>query len=418
MSKSTLSERYPYGDAAVPGALCKLLVLVALSVFSLSSSLAAQEVEPEDAEALVEAQQSILDQQFESAIEVLEALRSKYPTLPDIPNLLTHAHYGMGNYAEARQAAIDSIAAGRFTPDVLTRLAQIDGERNDAVALLNIVRLLTILDADNRLWRISYADLLADAGDLQSSAAVYQSLLEDEPESSALHLRLGNVLLKQQRVAEAAFEMETAWHLGSTNQELPATIANAWQRAGDERQSLAWLERTLSMQQPKDEQLQLRIAKQHRNLKQLEFAKEVATTLVTTNDRTVRMEAHVLLGQIALEQQQIASAVQHWRSAVSLGANSPQMLIALGGHYFNAGDYALAADYLKQAVDQDDQVDERTVRFLVLSLVRNNQLDLARTYLVKYISNFAMTEQAKDLVRAWSRAKTESVDRALPDGRN
>jgi tetratricopeptide (TPR) repeat protein len=368
-------------------------------VLAFAGALAAVEVAPEDAQTLKSAQTAFDAAKYADAVKLLLPLRTKYPDHGDIPRMLTHAYFELGQFDDARATALAAIGAGRLSPDVLGRIAQIDQRRDDRLALLNVVRLLTVLDPENRQWRLVYADLLADSDALDESAGVYRALLAEQPDSANVALRLGNVLVKRGDRDEAAKTLETAWHLGAADPRLPAAIAGLWQELGDDQQALAWLERAAALAETPDPQQQLQLGHLHWKLGNHDRAVDVVKDLTASKTSPIKRQAHVLLGRIAMDRQQVEEAIAHWQQAAAAGETGTDLLAVLGAHYFNSGDYKTAAKVLRRVVDEERADDEQHLRFLVSSLIRAGDAAAARDYLRQYIERHGMSEDATRLVR-------------------
>ncbi|MEX2186929.1 MAG: tetratricopeptide repeat protein [Pirellulales bacterium] len=416
----------------MPAFAVRRLALATLFVAAAAPFVSAVDVTPEDAESLKSAQAAYDAGKHAEAVKLLLPIQAKYPDYADVPRMLTHAYFELGEFDKARQTALQAIAASRLSSDVLGRIAQIDQLLDDRVALLNDVRLLTVVDPNNRQWRLVYADLLTAAGSLDESAAVYRALIAEQSDSADIYLRLGNVLLKQERFAEAAATLETAWRLGAADPRLPTTIAGVWQSLGDDRQSLAWLERASAVASNDDPKLTLHIGQMLLKSGELDRAAAATTPLTKSQQPTIQGQAHILLGRIATARGQIDDAIAHWKQAAETGEAGPQLLAVLGAHYFNAGDYATAAKVLRRVVDGkvneldakngdtrgetsgDSGGDEQLLRFLVDSLIRSGEGKSAREYLRQYVEQHGLSDEAKTLVRALATASTKPVDPATP----
>lgn len=411
----------------MPHTVARSLILLALSVVTSSapSSALAIEVAAEDVQAIEKAQAAYDAGRFAEAVTLLAPLRTKYPDQADIPRLLTHAYFALGDFARARESALAAIAGGRLSADVVGRIAQIDHRDNDEVAALSAVRLLTILDRDDRRWRMAYAAMLATSGSFDESAAVYRALLAAQPADADVAFRLGNVLVEQQRTTEAAAVLETAWRLGADDDRLPVKLAAVWQSLGDDRQAVAWLERAAAATKA-DPAVELRIAQLHLKIGDLDRAAETARRLTASDAKPVAAAAHRVLAHVAVARGKIDDAVAEWRKAASRGDADVGMLAALGVHCFNAGDFASAAKYLRRVVDaeaagsesdgHESEEAERNLRFLVISLIRSDDLDAARGYLRQYLERHGLSDEAKTLVR--SLARRGDGGRSAPDDGN
>jgi tetratricopeptide (TPR) repeat protein len=383
----------------------QLIVSLACCARLLAGVASAADVTPEDAQTLVAAQKAYDTAKYAEAVRLLLPMRAKDPDHGDIPRMLTHAHFELGQFEKARDTALAAIGTGRLSPDVLGRIAQIDQRRDDRLALINVVRLLTVLDPGNHRWRMVYADLLAGSEALDESAGVYRALLAEQPDSADIALRLGNVLLKQKRFEDAAATLETAWHLGAADARLPTTIAGAWQQLGDDRQALAWLERAAALEQSANPQRQLQIGHLLWKLGEHDRSVAAVSDLSSSEDNAIKSQAHVLLGRIAVDRKQVEKAISHWQQAAAAGETGPELLSVLGAHYYNSGDFKTAAKVLRRVVDQEQAEDEQRLRFLILSFIRSGDPATARTYLRQYIEQHGLSEEAKALIRSLATAK-------------
>jgi predicted Zn-dependent protease len=392
---------------------------VAVALVLCCAGASAAEIAPDDAKKLVAAQQAFDARKFDQAVRILLPLRAKYPDFGDIPRLLTHAYYELGQFDPARQAALQAIGSGRFAADVLVRVAQIDQQRGDKHSLINVVRLLTILEPENRQWRPLYADLLAGTDAVKESVAACQALLDEEPNSAELHLRLAQSLVKLDRPSEAAAAFETAWHLGAQDERLPLMLAGVWQSLGDDRQALAWLERAETLAPATDPKQKLNRANLLWKLGELDRAAATAAELSKSADNSVQGQAQVLLGRIAMRQNRLDAAIEHWRQAAAAGVDSPELLTVLGMHQFNCGKYAAAAKILRRVVDREDAENEQNLRHLIASLAHAQQSAAAKTYLTKYIERHGLGDHTIKLVQLVARQdrETSAVTTQLPPAR-
>jgi tetratricopeptide (TPR) repeat protein len=294
-----------------------------------------------------------------------------------------------------------------MTPDTLATIAQIDRERNDAVALLGAVRMLTVLDAGNRDWRIIYGDLLTGARQYEEAAAVLRTLLNETPDNAPLALRLGNVLIQQRQLREAAATFETAWRLGAADPQVPRMIAGIWSEEGDFRQALLWAERAEKQATQPDPRLILQLADLHFKLQEHEVAESYAKRLADADDRTMKAPARLILGQIAVARGDTETAMGHWRVAVDSGYTGVDLLSHLAAYYYNARDFASAATYLQRVVDQEDAANEQLLRFLIVSCLQVKDQKRAEVYLQKYLERHGLSEEASNLIKAWVHNKAD-----------
>ncbi len=368
----------------------------------------AAEFKPEDATKLQQAQTNINNENYQAAVEPLLGLQQVYPDAGVIPRLLTHAYFGLKQFDLSRKAAVAAINSGQVSADVLTRIAQIDDQRDDKLALLNTVRLLTIIDENSQQWRITYGDLLLSSGAYAECIQVFSTLAETHPDSAVLQARLGNAYLRAERFREAATTLELAWRLGPKQPKLMLAVAGAWDKLGDTEQTARWLERAIAAQ-PTNPKVSLQLATSLVAIDQSGRAKSVLTPLLDNSPNVIKTDAHGMLGSIAMEAKDTAKAVRHFEAAHALGAKTVKLSRLLGAYHFNAKGFEKAAAFLREAVSAE-QSHEETRRFLIYSLIQLKARSEARKQLRVYIEQNGLTEQAKLLAKAWL-----AISRAQPD---
>lgn len=380
-----------------------LLACLLVVLSTLSSRSVGQDFSTTDAGRVREAQAALDASQYQRAVDLLRSLQPRYSGAPELPQMLAHAYVELGQFDNARQAALDALRLGRLSPDVLARLAQVYQQADDQIALMNAVRLLALLEPDAARWRMIYGDLLAAEGLLAESVAVFEDLLTEQPDSAELALRLANVQMQLGRLSDAVVSFETARHLGASNPQLPLTVASLWQQLDAPRQALQWYERHLAESGSADANVQMQIAQLQYELQDYRAASEAAKPLTESDDAAIASQAHVLLGQIAVDQERVEEAIRHWQRAIEQGMQSRPLTAAIGAHFFNKGEYETAARYLRRAAEGGGPA-EQHVRFLVISLIRTGNFAEARSALQRYVEHHGFTDEAKKLVQLWADA--------------
>lgn len=375
------------------------VAIIAMVSFASPSLTCAVEFTPEDAATLQAAQQAINDDKPNDAVQPLLDLQDKYPTAGEIPRLLTHAYFDLGQHDFARKSAVDAIKTGQLTSDVLARMAQIDDQRDDQIALLNVVRLLTVIEPDSLSWRTTYGDLLLATGATSQSVAVFEKLVKQNPDSHRLHARLGNAQLKSQLLKDAIVSLETAWHMGSTQSKLPLAIAGAWSQLGDDRQAASWLERANSSNP--DPKVSLQLAHKLVEVGENDRAELLLKQLVESPTAEIKADAHLILGTLSMAGDDQTTAASHFQQAVELGKDSLKLRKLLGAYHYNRSEHAEAIKHLA-AVARLDESDEASHGFLIRSLIAKGDKADAREQLGRYVERHGLSENAKKLVSTWN----------------
>lgn len=268
--------------------------------------------------------------------------------------LLGLAFFELGQKDDARQALAKALSTGRWTPDVIARLAQIDRERGRTEAALAGLRLMVFLRPGEASWRIALGGLLADAGRTEEALTIIERLIEDRPANAQLRLRLAALRHRRGATRQALLDYTTAWHLGARRTDVARTIAGLHRSLDDDAQALAWLE-------------------------QIEDA---ADGELSPDDRRL---AFRLRGRIARREGRIDEAARHVRRALDLGDTDPSLHAFLGTWHYNAGRFEKAADRLAHRLDAG-QPDRDLHRLLLTALIETNDRDALRRWLVRYVA--------------------------------
>ena len=310
-------------------------------------------------------------------------LTAKYPVLTDIPRVLAAARKAQSRKPTPRQPQSQKTPSGK-PQSQKTQSGKPQSRQTQPRETTN---------------RRQAASAKAAPASPSSGLLALRSLLETKPESASLHWQLGSALLRKQQFRAGAVELQTAWYLGQVKPQIPLALAALWQQVGDDRQALAWLQRAVAMQKKVGDSVQLQFAELCWKQKEFSRAEKAAQRLLKSKKMRFKSQAHVLLGQIALENKKLDVAIEHWKQAVATGLASPKLTVAVGAHCYNSGDFAAAAKYLQMAVANEKGKSEENLRFLVLSLMKQHQPAKAREYLRQYIELHGPNENARKLIR-------------------
>jgi len=375
-----------------------LLICAVTLVSAASRHAAAIELSAAEVETFNQAQRAQQAGQHNQVITLLEPVRQKYPREADLPRLLAHSYFELGRYDEAREAAVQAVALGRLSTDMLVRLTQIDRQRGDDLATLNSVRLLTITDAGNAVWRILYGDLLFAADHFGQARAVFARLVESDPSRADLWSRLGNAQMRLDLIDDATVSFQTAWELGERNESVARLLAGLQQRRGDAEATITWIERALAVQASPAPAMRLRHARLLFHAGEIDRARVIARQLSESSERETRAEASRLLGEIALRNDDIDAAVSHWRAAHEGGLGSDDLTQSLARLYFNQGNYGETARLLIiHTANMPD--DNEAALLLARCALLSGDMDKARGHIQTYLEHFGMNDDIGELIR-------------------
>ncbi|MEM6673304.1 MAG: tetratricopeptide repeat protein [Planctomycetota bacterium] len=380
------------------------VAVVAIAPLAVGQS---QGLTPDQAEALRSAQALQREGRHTAAVAALEALRRERPDVPALPRLLSYSLFELDRPEEARAAAVDAIGLGRLTPDLLTRLVQIDRGRGDAAVVLDEVRILTILDPGNPTWRRYRAELLAASGRLPAAETAFRAILDDSPSDAEAWVGLGNSLVAGGSTGDAASAYETAWILGRRSPEIADRVAGLEQQSGDLASAVQWLERAEALSPDADGRRAMRSARLLASVGRDDEALETAARLADAEAPDVAADASLLCATIALRAGSLDEASARLEEARNRGVSGAALTDALGRSYFVRGDHALAARWLAEVADGDAGPD--VFRLLARARIEAGELDLAREAIVSYVERRSLDDVARSLIAAYRSARAAAA---------
>ena len=337
--------------------------------------------------------------EFDKAAQLLEQVCSQHPDLGSAQGLLGNAYYQLGRMKEAREALARAVSHGCMTPEVLSRIAQIDQKEGRFPSLLASLRAMMLVDPGNLALQLLYADVLASISSNAEAEGAYKAIIEKDPASPDAYMHLANLCISEDRHEKAAEYLETGFILGGSSPRMIETMAELSFRNGDYQRSIIWYDLALKTRDGTDERMRLRKAEVLFLAGDFEQAESSAHPLADSRDEQIAGKALVLLGQIALKLDKPDDAVKYWERAVLAGADASQLFAFLGSHYFNSGQYDKAAHFLSKRVE-GDRIDESTLYYLISSLIHDGQTEQARDRLQNYIENYGLNDRAKILVHS------------------
>ena len=392
-----VAKRCRYGVVALKGCL---VALIAAAVM-LFTATAQAEVSEAHREALNQAQTYYDKQQYPQAVETLTGIVEQDPTVAPAHRLLGHVYYAMDKPGKARAAFVEALGRGRLTAAMLGRLVRLDQTAGRSHAALAGLWLRSLLAPDAPAWQRLHMRLLLQHGWAERAQAMGRSIVEKRPaDVKALQL-LGNSYLRTQDYRQAAEALSEAFELGVRKPTLAQAIGDAWRQLDRPRAALDWYDRALAAMNQSGRRDELVIRR--------------ASLLVAaglTDRPTPRLhtlaegqgdqagKAALRLGQLAQASGNTEAALRHWQTALKKGIDKPALLLALGDYHFNQRDYKRAATLLRRRVNQGDSK-AAVYRRWVQSLIRSDQPAAAQQALQRYLAQFGLSKNGRQLIAAW-----------------
>lgn len=380
------------------------LILAALVIGPASR---AQDVTLDDSEQklLTTAHDAQRAGRHDAAIEALEPLARTHPDLPLVHRLLAHSYFETGRTTDARDAAVRCLELGRPTADVLNILVRIDEERDDLVALLEIVPQLILHEPTHIDWRLLHADLLVATGRGAAAESALRHARRLAPHRADIWIRLGNLQLELANPA-AAVTLETGWYLGAREPRVAETLSALAQRANDPDTAAHWQRVAIDTAPTSGDALprdpaRLRLAQLLDLADQAESARQLAQDLTTSINPEVAADAHQLLATWALRNDTtdpaIESAIAHLEQADTLRPLDPATRTILGRAHYRLGHLEPAITLLTPAIAADS-VDRTTVAILARAHITRAEFEAVQQVIRRYVELFGLDATATRLI--------------------
>jgi tetratricopeptide (TPR) repeat protein len=130
-------------------------------------------------------------------------------------------------------------------PD-LTAAIQLAQEGRNAEALIAL-QALAAAHPDDHLTRLWIADVHMRMGHPNLAEPVYRSIVLEDPDNLDAWVGLGTALLHEDRIVEALDTLKRAEQLASEDPKVVAALASGYQLAGDEKRTIEYRQRLVSM---------------------------------------------------------------------------------------------------------------------------------------------------------------------------
>jgi len=337
------------------------------------------------------------------ALKILDGLGPDAARRTEVAWMKACSHFALGDLARARDLATETLALGlgRFAKDVLALLLQIDRQRGDDLAALQWAKALHAVEPDDAEWLLLTGDLLADAGSKDEAESAYRAVLRAQPARADVWVRLGNLGLSADDPRRAAEAYETAWWAGEQTSALAANLSGLWQRLGDDRAALLWLERSIALGAARTPDTDLRRAHLLLATGDLEAAEEAAARLAAGAPPAVAHRARDVLARAARARGDLATAARHWESVLAGDPEDVSVVRLLGKLFYTLQDHGSAAKYLERYVkDPRARASEEDWQLLLRSVVRaESGPEHLTKVLSAYVERFGMDAEARAVLR-------------------
>ena len=350
-----------------------------------------------DAE-LKQARRLFVAGKYGEVIQVLGKLAEADSISGDMHRLLGHAYLKLEKHTQAREAFVDAVSKGYWASDVFGSLAYIDNLENRELNVMVSLELASVLDPGNSNYLLVLADQAVAVRRFQFAHAVYSQLSRSHPEVAGIHLKVGDLYLKENDYRRAMLSFQNAFHLGHQTNLNIRNIAELQVRVGDYQEAIRWYEKLMSTENEAPHEILLRQAQLWFKLGDLDAARQGALDALEEKGGGQSSAAHLLLGHVALQEDKLELAVFHWEKALGDPAFNGNIGVMVGRYYLSQGRYEKAIPYLRIAT-QVNRPGAGDLRDLIGGFLGTNDIESAVSALKRYVENYGLDEYAQDLAR-------------------
>ena len=344
------------------------------------------------------ARQLFADGKYEETIKELEPSIQSESLSGDGYYLLGHTYFKLDRFEDARQAFVHTIQNGYWASDVFDRLAYIDKRKGRELNVMVSLELATVLDPDNANYALVLADQAVAAGRLEFAHAAYAQLVNVRPGDSELHLKRGDLYLKEKNPQHALRAFQAAYYLGHRSELNIRNIAELHGQLGNFEEALFWYDRLIANKTERPSQIRLRQAQLSFELGDMRNARDKAKGVLEDDAGEGYPNAHLILGHIAMKEDDLDLAIYHWEIAMEDPVMHGKVSAMVGKYYSNRGKHERAIPYFQMAMRAGD-TDASVLRTLVGSFLHTKNIERAMSTLTWYVENYGLDEYAQILAK-------------------
>ena len=181
--------------------------------------------------------------------------------------------------------------------------------------------------------------------DYRTTLSIWQDCVEKRPANAAARNNLGQALLQQGRVDEAALQFEQAIRLKPTMTEAYSNLAGILHGAGRSAEAIELLERALALNPDRPARIRGNLGIVLAQRGDLVAAREQLER--ATADRAYAPDAHFNLGLLEVWQGDLSRAIEQFETAFEMDPSRRDVVLALGRALCRAGRFERASELVE-----------------------------------------------------------------------
>ena len=346
-----------------------------------------------------------VDGKYEETIQELEKFIQSETMSSDGYYLLGHAYLKMERLKDARLAFVEVVKSGQWASDVFDRLAYIDKREKRELGAMVCLELAMVLDPENLNYGLVLADAAIAVGRLEFAHAVYSQLVGIHPGEPGLHLRRGDLCLKQNDLRGALLSFQVAYHLGQGSGLNIRNIAELHGQLGHFEEAISWYEKLVENETENPGRIRLRQAELSFEIGDMAKARDKAGNAIDNGTGEQLPGARLLLGHIAMKEGDMDLAIRHWEKAMDDPMMHGKIGAIVGKYHSLRGRHEKAISCFQKAMHAND-VDASVLRTLVGDYLNVNNIEKAMSTLTWYVEKHGLDEHAQRLAKQVAASET------------
>ena len=297
---------------------------------------------------LDEAQAALDKNDYEAAIPPLQKFIAEKPDVAFAHFQLAYAYTALKRPDDARQEYERSIALDPKMPEAQLNLGVLLLERQPAAAVAVLRRAVELLPSESRpRYLLGLAQ--ERSGDFSGAAESFAGATRLDPKDLASLTRLGQVLLRLGKSADAEGKFRAALELQPNSPEALQGLAQSLDQQKKPQAVDAY--RNYLAARPDDKAARLRLV--HLLVEQQKYDEAVAENAKDNAGQPATVDDLKLRADIEINQKKLDEAITTLRRAIALAPNDAQLHGGLGRIYLEKRQFADAEKELKAALELD-----------------------------------------------------------------
>ena len=310
-------------------------------------------VEPQSQALFVRALTEAYLGDHEQAVQLFTNVLDTRPGEPAVLSALAESYTALGQTAEALFYAAEAVEHSRDEPSYYATLAELQTEFNQPDAAISTYSALLALRPRDAEALAALGRLQEQSGHFEEALLTYEQLINAAGETVALRLRMEALHARLGNTEEALRMLELAADAHRNEPMIQFRLGMAYRDAGRTDDAIHILERYLTLE-PANVEGTLMLADLLEDQGEYERAIALRNGLTSGSSAEEQLRRAALLYERAGDDPEAAAEARQILGSLADDEEAPtDVLLMLGDLAFHHKDFALAADVLGRAIEQD-----------------------------------------------------------------